>query len=122
MNSVLIVDDEQEICETLKEQLEGLGAEVATALTGEDALKFIEERAWKLVIVDIKLATTITGMDVIRAVRKAQPKALVVAMTGYVDVGLRQEAEKLGVLEYLAKPDDILPNAFRPKMKALLSL
>ena len=120
MFDALVVDDEEDIGEILKEELEELGLVTIAVATGEAALKLTEMNEWKLCLVDLKLATSVTGLDVIRAIRERRPKALVIAMTGYVDVSLRQETEKLGVAAYFAKPDDLRPEVFRRKIKAVL--
>lgn len=121
MFKALVVDDEEDIGEILKEELEILGLETISVATGEAALKLTELNDWKLCLVDLKLATAMTGLDVIRAIRAKRPKARIVAMTGYVDVGLRQETEKLGVSAYFGKPDDLRPEVFKKKIEAILA-
>ncbi len=108
MKKALVVDDEEDIGRDLKEDLERLGFSAKTAFFGEQALVLIENEKWDLAVIDLRLATKVTGLDVIKALREKQPDAIVMAMTGYVDVGLKQQAEKLGVHEYLLKPDDVL--------------
>jgi len=120
MLNALVVDDEEDICDVLKEELEVLGLDVVSAMTGEEALQLNETNEWKICLVDLKLATAITGLDVIKAIRSRWPKALVIAMTGYVDLGLRQETEKLGVAAYFVKPDDIRPDVFKGKIESIL--
>ena len=121
MFDALVVDDEEDICEVLKEELEALGLETISAATGEAALKLTEMNEWKLCLVDLKLATAVTGLDVIKAIRSRRPRAIVIAMTGYVDVGLRQETEELGVAAYFGKPDDLRPEVFARKIKEILN-
>lgn len=121
MFNALVVDDEEDICEVLAEELAKTGLEPVSATTGEEALRLTEKNDWKLCVVDLKLATAITGLDVIKAIRSRRPKAVIIAMTGYVDIGLQQETEKLGVKAYFGKPDDIRPDVFSAKVKGILS-
>ncbi len=122
MISTLIVDDEEDLCDFLAGILrERMGLDVKFALSGEEALRLIHEREWHIALIDLKLVTAVTGLDVIKAIRDQWPRAIVLAMTGYVDVGLRQKAEKLGVADYLEKPDDIEPNVLIDKIQALIS-
>lgn len=121
MPDVLIVDDEEDICDFLSQSLEREGFEVRFAVTGDQALKLIEENQFKVCVVDLKLCTAITGMDVIKAIRKSQPAAKVAAMSGYIDMGLRQEAEEVGVVQYFEKPADLKPEVFCQKVKLLLA-
>jgi len=121
MFNALVVDDEEDICEVLAEELGRMGFQSVSATTGEEALRLTEENDWKICVIDLKLATAITGLDVIKAIRSRRPKAIVIAMTGYVDIGLKQETEKLGVAAYFGKPDDILLNVFEQKIQEILS-
>jgi len=121
MNKAMVVDDEEDICEFLTQILkENLGFDVSVALTGEKALEFVGTHEFQLCVVDLKLATAITGLDVIEAIRKKWPKTKVVAMSGYIDIGLRQKAEHLGVIGFFEKPQDIRPDIFESKIKTLI--
>ena len=90
------------------------------ALTGEDALRLIEKEHYEIFILDLKLSTRMTGLDVVKEVRKQQPNAMVIVMTGYIDIDLKQEAEKLKINAYLMKPDDIQSEVFRAKIQSAL--
>lgn len=121
MFSALVVDDEDDICDFLNEKFEELEVEVKTVTTGEQAVEWIHERKWDIAVVDLKLSTPLTGLDVIKAIRESSPSTIVYAMTGYVDIGLKQQAENLGVKDYLSKPSDIMPDAFLKKMKSAIA-
>lgn len=121
MIRVLIVDDEEDICDFLKQMLENMGLEVENAMLGEDALQMVYEQNWNLAIVDLKLTSSVTGLHVIKALRDKDPETIVVAMSGYIDVGLRQEAEKLRVSDFLEKPGDLSLDVFSEKVKAMIS-
>ncbi len=121
MARVLVVDDEEDICDYLKRVLENMGLEVTFTLLGEDALKWIEKTVWDMAIVDLKLSSRVSGLHVIKALRDKSQHTVVVAMSGYIDAGLRQEAERLGVSDFLEKPGDIGSDVFTQKIKDLLS-
>jgi DNA-binding NtrC family response regulator len=121
MNKAMVVDDEEDICEFLTQILkEKFEFDVEAALSGEKALELVEKNEFQICVVDLKLSTSVTGLDVIAAIRKKWPSAKVVAMSGYVDIGLRQKAEHLGVIGFFEKPQDIRPDVFETKIKALL--
>jgi DNA-binding NtrC family response regulator len=123
MNKAMVVDDEEDICEFLTKILkEKLGFDVEAALSGEKALEFVEKSEFQICVVDLKLSTAVTGLDVIEAIRKKWPKTKVVAMSGYVDIGLKQKAEHLGVTGFFEKPQDIRPDVFETKIKALIRI
>lgn len=120
MNKAMVVDDEEDICEFLTQILkEKLGFDVEAALSGEKALELVEKSEFQICVVDLKLSTAVTGLDVIEAIRKKWPKTKVVAMSGYVDIGLKKKAEHLGVTGFFEKPQDIRPDVFETKIKAL---
>jgi len=119
MPEALIVDDEEDICDFLSAMLaEKLGFGVQTALSGDEALRLISEGSHDFFLIDLKLSTSVTGLDVIHAAREKCPKAIVIAMTGYVDVALMQKAEKMGIKDYFEKPDDLAPDVFERKIRA----
>ena len=118
--NALVVDDEEDICDFLKEELETMGFRVSTAISGEQAMSLIQSGEWDLLIADLKLSTAVTGLEVIKAMRQKCPRAVVAAMSGYVDVGLRQETEKLGIQCYLEKPGDVQPDVFCGKIQSLM--
>ena len=120
MVNALVVDDEEDICDFLKGELEEFQFEVFTALTGEKAIYLADEKRIDFSIVDLRLSTAVTGLEVIRYLQKKWPGTVVAAMSGYVDIGLRQETGKLGVHTYFVKPDDVQPSVFRQKIQALL--
>ncbi len=120
MDSVLLVDDEEDICDFLSIILQNLELDVKYAFSGEDALALIEKHKFVIAVVDLKLSTSVTGLNVIKAIRDKSPQTLVAAMSGYVDVGLAQETRHLGVCDYLEKPRDIQPDVFLKKIQMLL--
>ena len=121
MVDILIVDDEEDICDFLAQISEELGFKTVFALTGEEALKLIEKDGIKVCIVDLKLSTAMSGIDVIKAIRARKPETVIAAMSGYVDVGLKQEAERFNVSAYLEKPSDLKPQVFGEKLKSLMA-
>lgn len=121
MPNVLLVDDEEDICDFLKEQLEEVGYKVFTAFSGEKAIEIIRNQQLDLAVIDLRLSTVLTGIDVIKAVQEKWPEAAVIAMSGYVDINLRQETGRLGVEAYFVKPDDVHPEIFIRKIQELLT-
>ena len=121
MPNAILVDDDEEICVFLKEQLESIGFSVKSAVSGDLVLPMIDQQEVHLAIVDLRLLTAVTGLDVIRHVKNQWPNAMVIAMTGYVDIGLRQDTRKAGVHGYFIKPDDLQPGVFQEKIKVIMN-
>ena len=106
--TILIVDDEPDIVETLKFLVESEGFECLTAFDGEKALKLVKEKRPDLVILDIMLPK-INGYKVSRLLKfdskyKDIPILMVTAKTQEED---RLLGEETGSDEYITKPFDI---------------
>lgn len=105
--SVLVVDDEEVVCSMLASLLGPEGLDVHLALSGEEALRLLEQHDFDLVLSDKNLPD-VSGLDLARAVRRRMPECPVMLMTGYPSVETAQEGLELGLLDYLEKPfDDI---------------
>ena len=91
---VLIVDDESSVREAFQAALEAKGYEVALAADGREALRFIKREAFDLIFLDIFLPE-IGGASVFKALKRRDPEAVVVLITGYP-----YHDETLAALEY----------------------
>ncbi|MCG6894800.1 MAG: sigma-54 dependent transcriptional regulator [Desulfobacteraceae bacterium] len=101
--TVLIVDDEMIMRESLGAWLERDGHEIHTAESGEDALKLIETHPFDIVFLDIKLEG-MSGLSALRHIKEIDPDIEVVMITAYASVPSAIEAMKNGAYDYLLKP------------------
>lgn len=101
--TVLVVDDDTMILQVMADLLQAAGYEVATATTGEDAVKVHSERAPALTFLDVKLRGK-SGIDVFREIRTVDPQAVVVILTGYPKIEDTVQVIKEGAYNYLTKP------------------
>ncbi len=79
---ILIADDDPAVCTTFKKILEGKGYRVRSSSTGEEAILLAKENNFDLIFIDIKLPT-INGLETYLRIKKANPKIIVVMITGY---------------------------------------
>lgn len=103
--SILIVDDEATVCNSLEEWFLEDGFSVKTAMSGEEALKVLSEGPVDIILLDIKMP----GMDGItlqRKIREFDTRAVIIIMTAYASVDTAVEALKLGAFDYVTKPFD----------------
>ncbi len=121
MTDILIVDDEEEICEYLCKTLEVIGIKATYCLTGEQALTQIHQNNFKIFIIDMKLPTAITGMELIKIIRDKFPESVIVGMSAYIDHKLKEDALRCGANKYFEKPDDLEMERFSEKIKLLLN-
>jgi len=101
--NVLVVDDEQIVCNSCRRILRQEGHNVQTALSGREALKKVEEDNYDVLIADWKMPE-IDGMEVLRIVKKNHPDIVLIMMTGYPSVPSAVQAMRLGVSNYVPKP------------------
>jgi DNA-binding NtrC family response regulator len=101
--TILVLDDEPIVGKRLKPALAKSGYEVDVVQTGADALRLIEERAYDIVVTDIRMEG-VDGLDVLRQVRARSPRTLVIMITGFATVELAREALTMGAFDFIAKP------------------
>jgi two-component system, NtrC family, response regulator HydG len=101
--SVLLADDEKTIQVTLGDALVEAGHTVVVVPDGIAARRAIEERAFDVVVTDLKMPG-MPGMEVLRLVKSRSPDTEVVVMTGYGTVESAVDAMKAGAYEYILKP------------------
>jgi len=102
-NSVLIVDDELIVRESIRDWLEDAGYQVATAESGEEALEMIEQQDFSVMVLDIRLPGQ-TGIMVLEEVKAQRPWIKSIIITAYPSEQTISEAKKLGAIDYLIKP------------------
>ncbi|MCL5125550.1 MAG: response regulator [Deltaproteobacteria bacterium] len=100
---VLMVDDEEDFVRTLDERMQIRNLDTSVALSGEEAMKKLEESPPDVLLVDLKMPG-MDGMEVLRRAREAYPGVQVVMLTGHGSEADEIEARRLGVFEYLRKP------------------
>ncbi|PYV82414.1 MAG: DNA-binding response regulator [Acidobacteria bacterium] len=103
--SVLIIDDEAEIRESLETLLEIEGYEVETAINGEDGLSRLGERPFDLVLLDLALPGR-SGLDILPEIRAVDPQISVIMITAYGTVEDAVRAMQSGATNFLQKPWD----------------
>jgi two-component system nitrogen regulation response regulator NtrX len=103
MRSILIVDDERSIRESLKGILQDEGFRTLFAEDGEEALIRVKEENPDLVLLDIWLPG-IDGIETLRCIREAYPEQLVVMMSGHGTIETAVKATKLGAYDFIEKP------------------
>jgi DNA-binding NtrC family response regulator len=100
---ILIVDDEQTICEGCRLTLSDRGHRVDVCTSARAGLTAILTGRYDVVLLDMKLPD-MNGMDVLRTLRKEKPGERIVVMTGYSTIENAVAAMKLGACDYITKP------------------
>jgi DNA-binding NtrC family response regulator len=105
LGSVLIVDDEAEIRESLETLLQLEGFTVASAASGREGLAMIGERAFDVVLLDLALPDK-SGMDVLAEMRLLNAQQAVIMVTAYGTVENAVRAMQFGATNFIQKPWD----------------
>jgi two-component system, NtrC family, response regulator AtoC len=101
--SILIVDDDLEMCRLLAEILDKEAYQTTTACSGREALEIIGKQSFDLVISDIKMPD-INGIDVLKAVKQTSPETIILMITAFGTIESAISAMKQGAYDYIAKP------------------
>jgi two-component system nitrogen regulation response regulator NtrX len=101
--SILIVDDEPAILNSLSKILEDEGYQVTVAKSGYDALKSISTEQPDLVLLDIMMPE-LNGLETLKRAREQFPKLQVMMMSGHGTIETAVTAIKLGAYDYIEKP------------------
>jgi len=101
--SILIVDDEPSILQTLSGLLADEGFEVTTAANGYEALKIIDSESPDLVLLDIWMPG-IDGIETLKEIKKDNPTVQVIIITGHGTIETAVNATKLGAYDLIEKP------------------
>ncbi len=102
--SVLVIDDEVDFMETIVNRLQKRNLETVGVTSGEEALKLIDRKPFDVVLLDIKMPGGMDGIETLREIKKRQPLAEVILLTGHASVETSIEGMKLGAFDYLLKP------------------
>ncbi len=102
--SVLIVDDEEDFLDTVVRRLEQRKIDVTGVRSGEQALEQIKAREFHVIILDVKMPGGMDGIETLREIKKIQPKAEVILLTGHASVETSIEGMKMGAFDYILKP------------------
>ena len=103
--TILIVDDEPHICNTLSIILSSNGYQIDTAGSGREAIDYIAEKTYDLVLTDIGLPD-MSGYIVVDNILGNSPGTAVIMLTGRASIETAVEALRKGVYDYLKKPCD----------------
>ncbi|MBA7620276.1 Regulator of RpoS [subsurface metagenome] len=103
---LLIVDDEQAVCDLLYDQLSERGYSCTTALDGNEALAKLSAQDFDVVLLDIKLPK-MSGMEILSNIRSAHHHTAAIMLTAVDNVNTVVEAMKLGASDYIVKPFDL---------------
>ena len=105
---VLIVDDQRDIRQLLRDSIQLLGGniDIVDVPSGEEAMLVISRQHFDLLVTDVRLAG-MSGLELVRKVRKRNPGLKVILVTGMTDIEIRQQVSQAGAEAFFFKPVEI---------------
>jgi DNA-binding response OmpR family regulator len=101
--SLLLIDDEPQVVDLLRDFFEGQGYSVMSALTGRDALVLASLTRPDAVLLDVRMSE-MQGPDVLRGLLALDPSIRVVMLSAADDEALARDLLRAGALDYVRKP------------------
>lgn len=114
---LLIIEDEDTLCESLRRVFQREGYEVDIAFDAESALDLARDKSYDLVITDVILPG-ISGIEFMKRYREKKPGAKVIVMTAYSSTVTADDAMNAGACDYLIKP--IMHNEIKQAVRKAL--
>lgn len=107
MSTILVIDDDVDLCMLLKRYLNKNGFDVIVAHNGKKALEVLDSTEPDLVLCDFRLEV-LNGKEILIKIKEIYPLLPVIIITGYSDIRIAVDVMKLGAYDYITKP--LLPN------------
>src|SRR6478609_8260839 len=103
MQSILIIDDDKDICLVLSKFLGKNEYRVSIANSGEEGLRLLRSNDYDLILCDYKLPD-LTGIELLQKIKVLNAFVAVIIITGYSDVKTAVETFRYGANDYVTKP------------------
>lgn len=103
---MLVVDDEQDIRDLLTDYLSNLGYDVTCAENGQEAVQIYQQRHFDIVLSDL-LMEPMDGLELLSNIKKINPEAIFIMVTGHPSIKSSIEAMKKGARDYITKPFEL---------------
>ena len=100
---VLVVDDEKDLCDHIKHELDKEGYLVTAAYDGEEGLNYFKNNRVDIVIADLKMPR-MSGLEMLKHCREITDNFISIIITGHGDHETAIKALRMGVFNYLKKP------------------
>jgi DNA-binding NtrC family response regulator len=101
---ILVVDDEEVMCESLAAWLREDGYAVDTAASGSQAIDLAARKDYAIYFIDLKMPGGLDGIETMMTIRRTHPDASIIIITAYATVDTAITAMKEGAQEYIVKP------------------
>lgn len=109
LKKVMIVEDDAILTLVQKQMVSRLGYEVVgTASSGEEVIHSIQKLNPDIMLIDVQLAGELDGIATVRKLRERGNDTPIIFISGCIDTELLSSAKKVGYIDFLRKPVDIM--------------
>lgn len=105
MESILIVDDDVNLCNELNEDLREVGYDTESVYDGNQAVLKIAEKTFDLILLDLKIPEK-DGFEILKEINEKGRNSKVIVLTAYADVKSAIDSAKMGANDFISKPYD----------------
>ncbi len=103
MFSILLIEDEEKLRNSLQRYLQKLFTHVTTACNGQEGLNLYQEYRYDIVITDIQMPY-LNGLEMAKEIKKINSEQEIIILSGYNDITYFLDAINLGINAYITKP------------------
>ncbi len=106
-NTILLIDDDRDFRNTLKEILEGEGLLTEEAVSGQEGLERCRAKRYDIILLDLVMPG-MDGLETLREIKQAVPNAKVILITAFATIDSAVNAMKLGATDYMSKSFNVM--------------
>lgn len=107
MATVLLIDDDERVLETLRDLVLTLGYEVSTARSGVGGLAAVKADPPDAVLLDVTMPGMMDGLETLQAIRAHRPDLPVIMVTANIDAAIAKATLRAGAFDYVLKPVEV---------------
>ena len=104
--TVLIIDDEESVRNSLAGVMKDEGYEVVTAVSGREGIEFLQETQSAVALLDIAMPD-MDGIETLGRIREIRPELPVVMITGHGTIETAVKTTKMGAYDFIVKPPEL---------------
>jgi len=119
MRQMLIVEDEPDLRECLKDFFNAKGFAVVSVSSGEEAVEWLGAHAADVLLVDIVMPGQLSGLDVVKSAKEHHPATQIIMVTGQAGTQVQTLARQYGAIAYITKPFDFSDATWAPVLAHL---
>lgn len=106
MGNILVVDDNEDMCQVISDVLRAEGYMVGIAYDGQSALNELKENTYDLMVLDYKLFD-MSGLEVLEQLAGITPSLYTIMISAYGSESVKAKARELDVYDFFDKPFDV---------------